>query len=63
MKLNKLNSLDSDSSKIYGSAFLGQSLWDKNDLFQGEKLGVKFEYLDVDEFLNENGLNEADVEF
>ncbi len=26
-------------------------------------MGVKFEYLDVDDFLNENGLNEADVEF
>jgi hypothetical protein len=26
-------------------------------------MGVKFEYLEVDDFLNENGLNEADVEF
>ena len=63
-KANKIANSDGDnSSKIYGNALLGPNLWDKNDLFQGEKLGVKFEYLDIDEFLNENGLNEADVEF
>ena len=42
---------------------MGQNLWDKNDLFQSEKFGVKFESLEIDEFLNENGLNETDVEF
>lgn len=42
---------------------MGQNLWDKNDLFQTEKFGVKFESLEIDEFLNENGLNETDVEF
>ena len=42
---------------------LGSNIWDKNDAFQGEKFGPKFEYLEIDEFLNENGLNESDVEF
>ncbi|CAF0734521.1 unnamed protein product [Brachionus calyciflorus] len=62
IKAAKSNS-DGDNSKIYGNAFLGQNLWDKNDLFQSEKFGVKFECLEIDEFLNENGLNETDVEF
>lgn len=42
---------------------MGQNLWDKNDMFQSEKFGVKFESLEIDEFLNENGLNQTDVEF
>jgi hypothetical protein len=54
---------ENNSSKLYGNAFLGQNLWDKNDILQGEKLGVKFETLDFEEFLNENSLNESDVEF
>jgi hypothetical protein len=64
VKANKIANSDGENqSKIYGNAFLGQTLWDKNELFQGEKLGVKFEYLDLDEFLNESGLQESDVEF
>lgn len=50
-----------NQSKSYGNAFLGPSLWDKDDIFQGEKFGV--EYLGIDEFLNENNLNEADLKF
>ena len=42
---------------------MGQNLWDKNDLLQGEKLGVKFETLDFEDFLNENSLDQSDVEF
>ena len=38
-------------------------MWDKNDLFQGEKFGMKFETLEIEEFLNESGFNENDVEF
>jgi len=62
VKANKINNGDSETatSKIYGNAYLGPNLWDKNDLFQG---GVKFEHLEIDEFLNENGLNQTDVEF
>jgi hypothetical protein len=61
VKINKIANGDVDnSSKIYGNAFLGPNLWEKNDLFQG---GVKFEHLEIEEFLNENGLNETDVEF
>ena len=52
-----------DGENKYGNAFFGPSLWDKSELYQSDKMGVKFEYLDVDDFLNENGLNEADVEF
>lgn len=62
LKASKIANGDNDGSKIYGNAFLGPNLWDKNDLFQGEKFGVKFEYLEIDEFLNESGLNETDVE-
>ncbi|RNA32531.1 thyrotroph embryonic factor isoform X5 [Brachionus plicatilis] len=62
MKTTKSSS-DVDGAKCYGNAFLGQNLWDKNDLFQSEKFGVKFECLEMDEFLSENGLNETDVEF
>jgi hypothetical protein len=58
-----LNSENDNSSKIYGNALLGSNIWDKNDAFQGEKFGPKFEYLEIDQFLNENGLNESDVEF
>lgn len=61
MKANKIANGDNDSSKIYGNAFLGPNLWDKNDLFQSD-IGVKFEYLEIDEFLTESGLNETDVE-
>lgn len=61
MKASKLNG--DDNFKNYGSAFLGPNLWEKNDLFQGEKMGVKFEYLDLEEFLNESGLNESDAEY
>jgi len=53
--------LTSSPSKSYGNAFLGPSLWDKDDIFQGEKFGV--EYLGIDEFLNDNNLNEADIKF
>jgi hypothetical protein len=54
---------DQDNTvKIYGNAFLGQSLWEKTDLFQSEKLGTKFEFLEMDEFLNESGLDETDVQ-
>ena len=48
-------------SKSYGNAFLGPSLWEKNEIFQNEKFGV--EILDIDEFLNDNNLNEADIKF
>jgi len=54
---------ENNASKVYGNAFLGQNLWDKNDLLQGEKLGVKFETLDFEDFLNENSLDQSDVEF
>ena len=50
-------------TKMYGNAYLGENLWDKNELYQGEKYGIKLEYLEIDEFLNENRLNEADAEF
>ena len=52
-----------DSASKYGNAFFGPSLWEKNEIYPSEKMGVKFEYLEVDDFLNENGLNEADVAF
>jgi hypothetical protein len=55
-KLNQTN-----QNKSYGNAFLGPSLWEKNEIFQNEKFGV--EILDIDEFLNENNLNEADMKF
>lgn len=51
----------SNPSKSYGNAFLGPSLWEKNEIFQNEKFGV--EILDIDEFLNDNNLNEADIKF
>lgn len=52
---------DESKKKSYGSAFLGPNLWGKDDMLQEEKFGV--EYLGIDEFLNENNLNEADIEF
>lgn len=52
---------DDGKKKSYGNAFLGPNLWEKDDMFQGEKFGV--EYLGIDEFLNENNLNEADIKF
>lgn len=55
-KVNQTN-----QSKSYGNAFLGPSLWEKNEIFQNEKFGV--EILDIDEFLNDNNLNEADIKF
>lgn len=55
-KMNQTN-----PSKSYGNAFLGPSLWEKNEIFQNEKFGV--EILDIDEFLNDNNLNEADIKF
>ncbi len=64
MKANKLAS-ESDITKIYGNAHVGGQvgMWDKTELFQGEKFGMKFEHLEIEEFLNESGLNETDVEF
>ena len=51
-----------DQEKAYKNAFLGpSSIWDKDEIFQSEKFGI--EYLGIDEFLNENNLNEADIEF
>jgi hypothetical protein len=61
-KASKIENEDTSLSK-YGNAFFGQSLWEKSEIYQSDKIGVKFEYLEVDDFLNENGLNEADVEF
>lgn len=55
-KMNQQNTI-----KSYGNAFLGPSLWEKNEIFQNEKFGV--EILDIDEFLNDNNLNEADIKF
>jgi hypothetical protein len=55
-----------NQANIYGNAFFGPSLWDKSELYQSDKMGVKLQYLEVDDFLNEineNGLNEADAEF
>ena len=65
-KLNKEVTDDDEGdkcTKMYGNAYLGENLWDKNELYQGEKYGIKLEYLEIDEFLNENRLNEADAEF
>ncbi|XP_074651346.1 thyrotroph embryonic factor-like [Tubulanus polymorphus] len=44
-------------SGIYdaSAAFLGPTLWDKTIPFDGDDF--KFEYMDLDEFLHENGLN------
>ncbi len=55
--------LDTGDQEItYKNAFLGpSSIWDKNEIFQIEKFGI--EYLGIDEFLNENNLNEADIQF
>lgn len=58
-----LDASETNDSKIYGNAYLGQNLWGKNDLLQDEKLGLKFETLDYLDFLSENNLNESDVEF
>ena len=33
-----------EPAKIYGNAFLGPNLWNKNELFQSEKFGVRLEY-------------------
>jgi hypothetical protein len=56
---------ENDITKIYGNAHVGGQvgMWDKTEIFQGEKFGLKFEQLEIEEFLNENGLNETDVEF
>lgn len=51
--------MESNATNV-GNAFIGPNLWEKNDLFQG---GVEFEHLEIDEFLNENGLNEKDMAF
>jgi hypothetical protein len=49
-----------EPAKIYGNAFLGPNLWNKNELFQSEKFGVRLEYLDVHEFLAENDMEDLD---
>ena len=49
------------SNKSYGSAFLGPNLWEKNELFPGDKFNVEF--LELDEFLKDNSLSEDDVKF
>ena len=51
---------ENDETKRYGNAFLGPNLWNKNELFQSDKFGVKFEYLDVKEFLAENEIDGVD---
>ena len=51
---------ENDQAKKYGNAFLGPNLWNKNELFQSEKFGVKLEYLDVQEFLAENEMDRLD---
>ena len=64
MKINKIIQFDGEnSSSQYGNAFLGPNLWEKNEILEGEKLGLKFESLEMDQFLNENGLNNTDIEF
>lgn len=63
---SKTKSDDENQISIYGNAFFGQSLWDKSELYPSDKMGVKFQFLEVDDFLNEineNGLNEADAKF
>ena len=52
---------EENASKTYGSAFLGPNLWDKNELFPGDKFNVEF--LELDEFLKDNSLSEDDVKF
>lgn len=52
---------DDNSSKTYGNPYLGPNLWEKKEIFQGEKFGV--EYLGVDDFLNDNSLNDEDIKF
>ncbi len=58
----KLDANTNEQEKSYQNAFLGpRSIWDKNEIFQIEKFGI--EYLGIDEFLNENNLNEEDIQF
>ena len=58
-----MNEEGENSSKIYGNGYLGANLWEKSDLFQTDKYGLKFECLEMEEFLSENGLNENDVDY
>lgn len=59
---SKLETNSNDQQKAYKNAFLGpSSIWDENEIFQSEKFGI--EYLGIEEFLNENNLNEADIKF
>lgn len=51
---------ENEPAKIYGNAFLGPNLWNKDELFQSEKFGVRLEYLDVHEFLAENDMEDLD---
>jgi len=42
----------------YGSAFLGQDIWNRANY---EDLNFNLEYMDLDEFLSENGMEEQDM--
>ena len=56
----KLEENENEPVKIYGNPFLGPNLWNKDELIQSEKFGVRFEYLDVQEFLAENEMENLD---
>ena len=50
---NKLKDVD-DNVLDFGSAFLGPTLWDSTLPYNGNDF--KLEYMDLDEFLSENGI-------
>ena len=56
----KKNGLGVSATPNYGSAFLGPNLWERpND----DNNDIDFEYMDLDEFLTENGIPvDLDVE-